>query len=84
MFESCTYPRVTAYVAGSAVQKLSKGGHGMGSGGAGVARLEVEKTSGRLMQQRKPGGVVDVLLAREQRRRADKAKSWAKQCSAWK
>ena len=43
MFESCLYPKVTAHAAGSAVQKLSKGGHGMSFGGAGVARLEVEK-----------------------------------------
>lgn len=56
----------------------------MGFGGAGVARLEVEKTSGRLVQQRKPNSVVDVLLTREQRRRANKAAGWAKQWSAWK
>jgi len=79
MFESCTYPKVAAHVAGSAVQELSKGGHGMGFGGAGVARLGVEKTSGRLMQRRKPDGVVDVLLAREQRGRVNKATGWAKQ-----
>ena len=79
MPKSCTYPKVTVHVAGSAVQKLSKGGHEMGFDEAGVTRLGVEKTSGRLMQQRKPDGVVDVLLAREQSRRANKATSWAKQ-----
>ena len=84
MLESCTYPKVTAHVAGSAVQKLSKGGHEMGFDEAGVTRLGVEKTSGRLMQQRKPNGVVDVLLAIEQRGRVNKAAGWAKQCSAWK
>jgi hypothetical protein len=84
MIESCTYPRVTAHVAGSAVQKLSKGGHGMRFDEAGVARLRVGKTSGRLMQQRKPDGVVGVLLAREQRGRANKAAGWAKQWSVWK
>jgi hypothetical protein len=51
---------------------------------AGVARLRVGKTSGRLMQQRKPDGVVGVLLAREQRGRANKAAGWAKQWSVWK
>jgi hypothetical protein len=56
----------------------------MGLGEAGVTRLEVEKTSGRLVQQRKPNSVVDVLLAREQRRRVNKATGWAKQWSAWK
>jgi hypothetical protein len=73
MFESCTYPKVAAHVAGSAVQKLFKGGHGLVFDGAGVARLGVEKTSGRLMQQRKPDGVVGVLLAREQRGRVNEA-----------
>ena len=71
MFESCTYPKVTAHVTGSAVQKVTKGGHGLGLDGVGVARLGVKKTSGRLMQQRKANGVVDVLLAREQRGRAN-------------
>ena len=84
MFESCLYPKVTAHAAGSAVQKLSRGGHGRGFDGTGVARLGAEKTSGRLMQQRKANDVVDVLLAREQRGRADKATGRAKQCSAWK
>ena len=84
MFESCTYPKITAHVADSAVQKVSKRGHRVGFDGAGVTRLGVEKTSGRLMQQRKSDGVVDVLLAREQRGRVNEATGWAKQCSAWK
>lgn len=83
MFESCTYPKVTAHVAGSAVEKLPVREHGMGCDRVGVARLGAKKTSGRLMQQRKPDGVVDVLLAREQRGRANKATSWAKQWPAW-
>lgn len=84
MFESCTYPKVTAHVAGSAVEKLPVREHGMGCGRVGVARLGAKKTSGRLMQQRKPDVVVDVLLAREQRGRANKATSWAKQWPAWR
>ena len=84
MFETCTYPKVTAHVAGSAVEKLPEREHGMGCDRAGVARLGAKKTSGRLMQQRKVNDVVDVLLAREQRGRADKATGRAKQCSAWK
>lgn len=84
MFQSCTYPKVTAHAAGSAVQKLSKGGHGREFDEARVARLGAEETSGRLMQQRKANGVVDVLLAREQRGQANKATGWAKHCSAWK
>ena len=84
MFETCTYPKVTAHVAGSAVEKLPEAKHGMWYDRAGVACLGAKETSGRLLQQCKPGGVVDVLLAREQRGRADKATSWAKQWPAWK
>ena len=79
MFESCTCPKITAHAADSAVQKASKRGHGVGFEESGVARLGAEKTSGRLMQRRKPDGVVDVLLAREQRGRVNKATGWAKQ-----
>ena len=57
---------------------------GWGSMELALRASGVGKTSGRLKQQRKPDGVVDVLLAREQRGRADKATGWAKQCSAWK
>jgi hypothetical protein len=41
MPKSCTYPKVTAHVSGSEVQKRSKEGHEMGCDGAGVARFGV-------------------------------------------
>ena len=49
MSEWLTYPKVTARVSGSAVQKLSKGGHGTGYDEAGVTRLGEGKASGRLL-----------------------------------